>query len=204
MFKASFLFISLLLPLGALAQYQPGNYLLTDSRIKIYSGNILVRPNELMVKNDKNEITKFAADEVLYVRNSLNQRFITVSGFIAPGLNRNRKLYGSTLVELIDSGSICLTKYNNFASSSFSVSNGSGFYDGSIYIVMAADSSAAFTLPGYVWTNRGKKLYDALRHFASTRPDLLKILDSGEIKDESVPAFFHAINSGQPFIKVDR
>lgn len=173
MSKLIICFAALLLPVLTFAQYMPGTFVLTGDPSKRYSEIIRIRSGELAVKDSNGKVIKYKPGQILSATTADNRKFIAVSGFVAMGMNSNHKLYGSTLVELIDSGKVCLTRFNDFASSSFSVSNSSGFYDGSLYIVKSTDAVAATTLPGYVWTNRGKKLYDVLRLYVADRPDLL-------------------------------
>ena len=197
MIKLLLFLVSLLVPMLSLAQYTPGNYYLNSDPSKVYSGNLKVNPNKLIVQNETDKNFSFQPEEVAYVRTSENKKFVATNGLPTRGPNWNNKLYRPVLVKLIDSGKFRLTRYNNFNDESLTFNSAAGVYDGSLYIVKTAGSTVV--LPLYVWTNKGKRLCDALECYVIDRPDLQKLLDEQQIRNENLAAFFHAVNSGQPF-----
>lgn len=90
----------------------------------------------------------FQPEEVAYVRTSENKKFVATNGLPTRGSNWNNKLYRPVLVELIDSGKFCLTRYDNFNDESLTFNSAAGVYDDSLYIVKTASSTVV--LPLYV------------------------------------------------------
>ena len=68
MIKLLLFLVSLLVPILSLAQYTPGNYYLNSDPSKVYSGNLKVDPNKLIVQNETNKNFSFQPEEVAYVR----------------------------------------------------------------------------------------------------------------------------------------
>lgn len=193
MHKHFSLLICFLCPLWSLAQFVPGAYILLANPQKVYTGDLKYEESKLIVRDKTGAKTKYQTDEVYYARTVDNRRYISASGF--EGLSTfGTTMKGNTLVELVDSGQVCLMQYAHSSNS------GSG---GSVtlvtYLVKQAGMPNAIAIPGYVWTNQGKKFCEALAPYVLNRPDLQKLLFDHRINDRNLPAFFHALNSGQPF-----
>ncbi|GAB3635079.1 hypothetical protein GCM10027422_06690 [Hymenobacter arcticus] len=182
-----------------MAQYAPGVYKLVNNPQQ-YVGNLLVDGPELRVKNGK-RITHVAASAITYVKIADKQYFIPAQGFLVPAGVKYVPL-PSTLVEVLDSGRVSLLRYESANARAYGV-NGEVTSGGAVavYLVKTADATNAISLPDYAWTNKGQKLRLALRPYAADRPDLLALLDGGPISEGMLTAFFHALNSGQPFVK---
>ncbi|AMJ66553.1 hypothetical protein [Hymenobacter sp. PAMC 26628] len=196
-----FILVGLLLPQVLWAQFfnsfEPGSYRLVNSPDVHYQGLLKLRGNDqLLVEDADGKKTKLAPQEVTSFRLGA-QKYVTAGGFrTTPGP------FGRTVeqafVEQLDSGQVNLMEYTYIITTGGS--NGAvGSSEVKIYIIKAADWTDAIALPGYAWTNRGEKLRDALRPYAINRPDLTELIDNNQLRDNNIPAFFHALNSGQPF-----
>ncbi|MDO7886540.1 hypothetical protein [Hymenobacter cheonanensis] len=175
------------------AQFIPGAYILMDNPQKVYAGDLKYDKSTLTVKDKSGKKITYKTDEVYYAKTANNQRYISTSGFEALS-TFSSQVMGNTLVELVDSGRICLMRYG------YIVSGGSGGGTSHfMYLLKQEGMPNAVTVPGYVWTNQGKKFYEAITPYAANRPDLQKLLADHRINDRNLIAFFHAINSGQPF-----
>ena len=182
-----------ILPFVSNAQFIPGVYILLDNPQKVYTGDLKYYESALTVKDKTGKKIKYKADEVYYAKTIDNHRYISTNGFNALS-TFGTKVMGNTLVELVDSGHICLMRYD------YTTSSGSGGgISQAMFLVKQEGMLNTATIPGYVWTNQGKKFYEAITPYAANRPDLQKLLLDHRINDRNLPAFFHAINSGQPF-----
>lgn len=191
--KHFLLLICFLCPLWSLAQFVPGAYILLANPQKVYKGDLKYHESTLTVKDQTGKKIKYKPDEVYYAKTITGQRYISTNGFIALS-TFGTKVMDNTLVELVDSGQVCLMRYD------YTVGSGSGGGVPQImFLVKQEGMLHTATIPGYVWTNQGKKFYEAITPYAANRPDLQKLLLDHRINDRNLPAFFHAINSGQPF-----
>jgi hypothetical protein len=193
MLRRLLLSICCALPLMSNAQFVPGTYILMDNLQQIHTGDLKYQESTLSVKDKIGKKTKYKADEVYYARTADNHRYISTNGFEALS-TFGTKIMGNTLVELLDSGQVCLMRYDYTTS----IGTGSGISQ-FMYLIKQEGMVNSTTIPGYVWTNQGKKFYNTIIPFAANRPDLQKLLADHRINDRNLPAFFHAINSGQPF-----
>ena len=201
MFKSLLLLSGLLLPARARAQYLPGTYVLANDPSKVYRGSLQVSSAGLRAKDAAGQTARIAAGLVAYAKTSDHRTFVPASGFRVPA-GATYATMESTLVELLDSGRVSLLKYETKTAGVYSAD---GAYEStgevSMYLARPAGADAAVALPPYAWTNGGAKLHAALRPYAAGRPDLLALLEGKAINDVTLPAFFHALNSGQPFVK---
>lgn len=187
------LIICCLAPLASSAQFIPGAYILLDNPQKTYTGDLKYYESKLTVKDKTGKKINYKPDEVYYAKTAAGQRYISTSGFTALS-TFGTKVMGNILVELVDSGQVCLMRYD------YTTSSGSGGGVPQVmFLVKQEGMLHTATIPGYVWTNQGKKFYEAITPYAANRPDLQKLLLDRRINDRNLPAFFHAINSGQPF-----
>lgn len=200
MFKHVFL-ISFLLPVASRAQYVQGTYALAENPQRNYRTAMQVSGNGLKIKAEKGKAARVPAAAILYAKTANHQTFVPASGFLVPAGVAYQTM-PSTLVELLDSGRVSLLRYE---SSTAGVKGYDGTYEQtgqvSVYLARPAGAAEAVSLPPYAWTNGGVKLHAALRPYAAGRPDLLALLAGSTIREFSLPAFFHALNSGQPFVK---
>lgn len=201
MFKSILFFIGLLLPALVRAQFVPGTYVLTNDPLKIYRGALQVSGAGLRVKDAAGQTARVAANLLVYAKTNDNRKFVPASGFRIPA-GATYMTIESALVESLDSGRVCLLKYETKTAGVYSTD---GAYEStgeiSLYLARAAGAAGATALPPYAWTNGGAKLHAALRPYAASRPDLLALLEGKTVQDATLPAFFHALNSGQPFVK---
>ncbi len=199
LFRAALLAVGLLLPSLSRAQYAPGVYRLVNNPQQ-YAGNLLVNGPELRVKTGK-KITHIAASAITYAKVADKQYFIPAQGFTIPAGVKYVQM-PSTLVEVLDSGRVSLLRYESANAQAHGVNgeltSGSAV---AVYLVKTANADTAVSLPSYSWLNKGQKLRAALQPYATGRPDLLALLANGPIFEVMLPAFFHALNSGQPFVK---
>jgi len=193
MLKKLLVSVCFALPLVSSAQFIPGAYILSNNHQQTYTGDLKYYETTLTVKDKTGKKTKYKADEVYYARTADNHRYISTSGFEALS-TFGTKTMGNTLVELVDSGQVCLMRYD------YTTGSGSGGgVSAFMYLIKQEEIANSVTIPNYVWTNQGKKFYNAIIPYAANRPDLQKLLADHRIDDQNLPAFFHAINSGQPF-----
>lgn len=195
-----FVLVGLLVPQALQAQFsnsfEPGSYRLVSSPEVRHQGRLKLQSSKLVVEGADGEKIKLTPKEVVCFRAGA-RKYVTAGGFrTAPAP------FGATVerafVEQLDSGRVNLMEYTFLVG--IGGSNGfGGTSEAKIYVVKATDWTDAISLPNYVWTNRGEKLRTALRPYAVDRPDLTELIDNNQLRDNNIPAFFHALNSGQLF-----
>lgn len=195
-----FVLVGLLLPQVLRAQlfnsFEPGSYQLVNSPGVRHQGLLKLRNDQLVVEGADGKKTKLAPQEVVSCRVGA-RKYVTAGGFrTAPA--PFGKTVEQAFVEQLDSGQVNLMEYTYMVTTGGS--NGMvGMSEAKIYLVKAVDWKDAIALPGYVWTNRGEKLRAALRPYAVDRPDLTELMDNNQLRSNNIPAFLHALSSGQPF-----
>ncbi|MFD1470497.1 hypothetical protein ACFQ48_19885 [Hymenobacter caeli] len=202
MLKNTLFLLALLLPAAARAQPRgPGTYALASDPHKSYRGALLLSESGLRVKDEAGNASRIAPEVLAYAKTDDGRVFVPAAGFLVPSGATYQKM-GPTLVERLDSGRVCLLRYE---SATAGVLRYDGAYERtsqvSVYLARPAGAAEAVSLPAYAWTNQGAKLHAALRPYAAGRPDLLALLDGSAVRDDTLPAFFRALNSGQPFVK---
>jgi hypothetical protein len=180
----------------------PGTYLLVDNRLKVYMGNLAIDENSLTAKEGKNKKQVWKASEVYWARIG-TKRYMPVTGFQLPGMLRPRIIpYG--LAELLDSGRLSLLRYDQHSSAPGS--NASGGYVGpsgattSYYLLQPATEENAATIPMNLLSGKGPEFREMLSPYFASRPDLQAQLAKGDVARRNLAAFFHAFNTGQPFV----
>ena len=192
MFTKLLISACLALPVISRAQFIPGAYILMENPKETHRGHLKYDESSLFVVGEHGKRTKFKPTEVYYAKTADNRRYISVNGFEALS-HFGTKIMGNTLVELVDSGRVWLLRYD------YTTTNGNmGVISQFFYLAKPVEAATAVALNGYVWTNRGKKFYASLAPYAVGRPDLQQLLTERQLTSEQVPAFFRAINSGQP------
>ena len=174
---------------------ESGFYVLSDNRLVRYPGNIKVYAHELVVKDDQGKQLKYTPDEV-YSAQIGTTHYIAASGFKTKSgfwsVKQDEKLF----VEVVDSGKISLYRYRytvggpNYSSRELET-----------YMLYDAAVDSTTTLPVSAYTGKGKRFREALAPFVAARPDLLALLNNGSISIDELPAFVHALNANQTFVR---
>ncbi|OUJ73986.1 hypothetical protein [Hymenobacter crusticola] len=197
--------LTLLLPQLLQAQnlfesFKPGTYYLADSRRVHYEGQLKVHSNELVVKDNQGKVTRFKPEEVYYIKLADRTRFLPSAGFLLSG-----KQINSSLVEVLDSGSVMLMRYEHVTTMApmMGASGNMVSYGGrsaqSVYLLQLADASEPTALPSAGMAS-SKKFREALAPYVGARPDLVQLLADKRISTNNLADFIHALNTGQPFV----
>lgn len=196
-----FVLVGLLLPQVLRAQsfnsFEPGSYQLVNSPGMRHQSLLKLRGNDqLLAKDDRDDKVKLTPKEVLSFQ--IGEHKYVTAGDFKLGSGPFSKPVDLAFVERLDSGQVNLMEYTyiTFTGGSNGVVASN---EVKVYIIKAADWADAIALPSYAWTNRGEKLRDALRPYTVDRPDLAELIDNNQLRDNNIPAFFHALNSGQLF-----
>lgn len=190
-----------MLPLVGIAQSGPGAYILVDNRLKVYTGNLEVFERGLTSKEGKGKKKTWEANEVYWARVG-TRHYMPVKGFEIMGALRPR-IIDQGLAEVLDSGRVSLLRYDQQVNSS--TMNSRGSYTGmsstvSTYLLQSATDENAVTIPMNRLSGKGPEFQAMLSPYFSSRPDLQAQLAKGEVRRRNLAAFFHAFNTGQPFI----
>jgi hypothetical protein len=196
------LLLGALLLLSPLAQaqtlfeaYKSATYSLATSRRKLYTGQVKVHPDGLVVKDDQGTITRFTPEEVHYIRTADNKRYVSASGFTIKG-----RPVKPTLVEVLDSGRVMVMRYAIQQYAPAPMGTGSvGMDMNFIYLIQDATEVEPTALPDFRVAD-GTAFREALAPYVESRPDLAQQLANKKVYPTTLPVFIHALNSGQPFV----
>ena len=204
--KAFLATLMLMLPFISSAQLlmlegEPGSYILVDNRLTAYKATMLVNEHGLIAKDGKNKKQVWKASEVYWA--SVGKRhYWPVTGFEIMGTLRPR-LIEHGLAELLDSGRVSLLRYDQQMNTGTINSGGSYVPMNntvSTYLLQLATEENAVTIPMNRLSGKGPEFQAMLSPYFSSRPDLQAQLAKGEVRRRNLAAFFHAFNTGQPFV----
>ncbi len=192
----------LALPLVGTAQSGPGTYILVDNRQVVYAGDLDVSGYRLKSKEgkagEKPKIVTWQASEVYWARVG-QQRYLPVSNFSIPaGLGFKKMNHG--LAEVLDSGRVTLLRYDYEVGGGGTGPAGFSTRTVSAYLLQVPDEEDALLIPMNFLSGKGAEFREMLAPHFSTRPDLLKQLEKGEVARRNLVAFVHAYNTKQPFV----
>ncbi len=192
----------LLLPLLAAAQAEPGTYLLVDNRQVVYHGKLKIVNGELRARDDGGKRQVWKPDEVYWARVG-TQPYLPEKDFQIPNALSFRPVaYG--LAAVLDSGRLTLLRYDYEVGGPGMGTNGSmggmGSTTLSAYLLQLPTEESAQLIPMNYYSGKGADFKAMLAPYFASRPDLVQLLEKGEISRRNLAAFVHAFNTKQPFV----
>ena len=193
----------LLLPLLVAAQAEPGTYILVDNRQVVYHGKLKIVHGELRARDDSGKRQVWQPDEVYWARVG-TQAYLPAKDFQIPNILSFRPIaYG--LAAVLDSGRLTLLRYDYEVGGPGTMgANGSmggmGSMTNSAYLLQLPTEESAQLIPMNYLSGKGADFKAMLAPYFASRPDLVQLLEKGEISRRNLAAFVHAFNTKQPFV----
>ena len=194
----------LLLPLLAAAQAEPGTYILVDNRQVVYRGDLTITGQRIISREAGSKKKKWQASEV-YWAGVGKRHYLPVGGFQTTPSPYSRVERG--LAEILDSGRVTLLRYDyevkNMSSGMGAGSTGMPVaYSAtkSVYLLQIPTEEDAQAIPMNLLSGKGTEFRQMLAPYFSSRPDLLELLEKGEISRRNLAAFVHALNAKQAYV----
>jgi hypothetical protein len=179
----------------AQSDFEAGTFRLKSSPAVRRSGLLRAGGSTLAVKQSPtSSVVKYPADDVqsycLGLRN-----YVRASGFrLKSPSGWSTQTAESEFVELLDSGSVSLLRYEYPANA--------GFYGAvAIYLLQRAGEGQATAIPYNIMDGAGKNFREVLAPYVTARPDLLALLRAKKITIYNLQTFIHASNYRQPFLQ---
>lgn len=179
----------------AQSDFEAGTFRLKTSPEVKRDGLIRAGGKSLAVKQlATNSTVKYPLAEVQSYCLGLRQ-YVRASGFTLKSPSGwSTQAADGEFVELLDSGSVSLLRYEYPANA--------GFYGAvAIYLLQRAGEGQATAIPYSVMDGAGKKFREALAPYVATRPDLLALLQDKKITIYNLQTFIHAANHREPFLQ---
>lgn len=202
------LVIGLLLPQVLLAQlsaFEPGSYVLAANRAVRHASLLKLRSSTVLLAKDADDKNiRLTPAEVSSFRIGA-RKFFVVSDVAEQ--EEDGAAIGGIFVELLDSGTVTLMRYEYAVSTAPMMGAGGGMsYGGSsgtryVYMVCwsAAKDPTITVLPTGGMGGSGKKFREALLPYLAARPDLTKLAQDKRLTAENLRATIRALNAGKPF-----
>lgn len=193
----------LLLPLLVAAQAEPGTYILVDNRQVVYHGKLNIVNGELRARDEGGKRQVWKPDEVYWARVGA-QSYLPAKDFQIPNVLSLRPIaYG--LAAVLDSGRLTLLRYDYEVGGAVSTSgiggmSGIGSRINSAYLLQLPTEESAQLIPMNYYSGKGADFKAMLAPYFASRPDLVLLLEKGEISRRNLAAFVHALNTKQPFV----
>ncbi|MCB2377551.1 hypothetical protein LGH70_08155 [Hymenobacter sp. BT635] len=198
--------LGLLLPQLAAAQFntfQPGSYVLSSDQTVHTAPKLKLRgSDELVVKNAAGQTAQFTPSDVSWFRMG-PRKYISVGSFyVSVGLGGES--VEEAFVQLLDSGSVLLLRYEASMTRPMTMSPGGGMNGGgnatyNIFLLRRTTERTLKQIPGNRLGGGGTKFRDAILPYLAQRPDLIKLVEDKTVTLDNIEGIIHALNTGQPY-----
>ncbi|MGI4759608.1 MAG: hypothetical protein ACRYF0_02790 [Janthinobacterium lividum] len=174
-----------------------GTYvLLADPQVR-HTGRLKVSARQLTAVDPQGQKTTWQPTDVARLTVGA-KRYTTAQGFVIHNGLWNHTEDKKVFVELLDSGRVSLLRYTSRVKSGQLGTSA----DFTTYLVQDASQAAAQTIyidAGGHYAATYRELDEALRPYATSRADLLQLLDANKVSPVQLTRFFHALNTNTAF-----